>query len=361
MAEDRTILLCSCEDTMPLDAGAVRKACRGAAVTAGRALCRAELDRFRAAIRPGGSVTVACTQEAPLFAETAGDRPVSFVNIRETAGWSKDAGAAGPKMAALIAAAAEPLPPTPLVALESEGVILIYGRDERTIEAARLLEAHLDVTVLLTRPDAVAPARVTEFPVVKGTIRAAKGHLGAFELTVDDYAVAAPSSRGALAFGPARDNATSRCDIVLDLAGGTPLFPAPDLRDGYLRADPDDPAAVLRAVLKARDLVGTFDKPRYVTFTEHLCAHARSRIVGCDRCLDLCPAGAIAPAGDHVAIDAAVCAGCGQCAAVLRAVLKARDLVGSFDKPRYVTFSADLCAHSRSRIVGCTRCRPPTR
>jgi ferredoxin len=73
---------------------------------------------------------------------------------------------------------------------------------------------------------------------------------------------------------------------------------------------------VLKAVLKARDLVGSFDKPRYVTFTEDLCAHSRSRIVGCTRCLDLCPTGAIAPAGDHVTIDAYICAGCGQCAAV---------------------------------------------
>src|SRR5215472_17390506 len=315
MAEDRTILLCSCEDTMPLDAGAVRKACRGAAVTAGRALCRAELDRFRAAIRPGGSVTVACTQEAPLFAETAGDQPVSFVNIRETAGWSGDAGAAGPKMAALIAAAAEPLPPVPYLALESEGVILVYGRDEQAIEAARLLEPHLDVTVLLTRPVAIAPARVTAFPVVKGTIRSAKGHLGAFELTVDDFATSAPSSRSALAFGSARNDTASRCDIVLDLSGGAPLFPAADLRDGYLRADPGDPAAVLRAVLRARDLVGSFDKPRYVTFDADLCAHSRSRIVGCHRCLDLCPTSAITADGDHVSIDAKICAGCGQCAA----------------------------------------------
>src|SRR4029453_10385900 len=69
-------------------------------------------------------------------------------------------------------------------------------------------------------------------------------------------------------------------------------------------------------VLKARDLVGSFDKPRYVAFTEDLCAHSRSRIVGCPRCLDLCPTGAIAPDGDHVTIDAFVCAGCGQCAAV---------------------------------------------
>ena len=218
-------------------------------------------------------------------------------------------------MAALIAAAAEPTPDFAFVSLTSEGVTLIYGRDERAIEAAELLKDHLDVTVLIKPPADVAPPRVTEFPVVKGTIRSAKGHLGAFELTVDDYAAPAPSSRGALAFGPARNGAVSRCDIVLDLSGGAPLFPAADLRDGYLRADPGDPAAVLRAVLKARDLIGTFDKPRYITFTEDLCAHSRSKIVGCRRCLDLCPTGAIAPAGDHVAIDAQICAGCGQCAA----------------------------------------------
>src|SRR5205085_11498679 len=116
-------------------------------------------------------------------------------------------------------------------------------------------------------------------------------------------------------FEPPRNGAVSNCDLILDLSGAAPLFPAADLRDGYLRADPGDPAAVLRAVIKAGDLVGTFDKPRYVAFTPDLCAHARSRIVGCRRCLDLCPAGAIAPAGDHVAIDPHICAGCGQCAA----------------------------------------------
>src|SRR3954470_5598900 len=207
------------------------------------------------------------------------------------------------------------MPDVPLVSLTSEGVTLIYGRDERAIEAASLLAAHLDVTVLITQPKDLAPPRVTAFPVVQGTIRSAKGHFGAFELTVDDYAAPTPSSRGALRFAAARDGAVSHCDLVIDLSGGAPLFPAHDLRDGYLRADPDDPAAVLSAVLKARDLVGGFDKPRYVDFTEELCAHSRSKIVGCRRCLDLCPTGAIAPAGNHVVIDAEVCAGCGQCAA----------------------------------------------
>ena len=315
----RKILVCSCEDTMPLDAEALRRGGRGAEISSARHLCRAEVERFRAIATEGGPITVGCTQEAPLFseiaAETGSDARITFANIRETAGWSADASKAGPKMAALLAAAAEPLPDIPFVSLRSEGVILVYGRDEGAVEAASLLKDHLDVTVMIVPPATIAPPRATDFPVVKGTIRSAKGYLGAFEVAIDNYAAPAPSSRGMLVFGPARDGAVSRCDVILDISGGGPLFPAPDLREGYLRADPGDPAAVLRAVLRARDLTGTFDKPRYIQFTEDLCAHSRSKIVGCRRCLDLCPTGAIAPAGDHVAIDANICAGCGQCAA----------------------------------------------
>jgi ferredoxin len=315
----RKILICSCEDTMPLDGAAVGRVCRGSEVIEGRQFCRAELERFRKAAAGGGPVTVACTQEAPVFSEVAGESEgageLSFINIRETAGWSKDAKQAGPKMAALLAAAAEPAPEFHYVTLSSEGVTLLYGADARAIEAANLLKDHLDLTVLIKDANAVLPLRVTEYPLVKGNIKSAKGYLGGFEVTIDDYAAPAPSSRGELKFGAARNDAMTRCDLLIDLTGGTPLFPAADLRDGYLRADPGDPAAVLRAVLKARDLTGSFEKPRYVIYTEDLCAHARSGIVGCRRCLDLCPTGAITPNGDHVAIDPQICAGCGQCAA----------------------------------------------
>lgn len=304
---------------MPLDADAIRRACPGE-VHEAEQLCRRELDRFRAILGAGAPITVGCTQEAPLFSEVADEAGaagrVAFANIRENAGWSVDARAAGPKMAALLASAAEILPPVGTVTMTSAGVVLVYGRDEVAIEAARRLSEHLDVTVLLTRPGGVAPPRATEFPVLRGTIVGAKGHLGQFELRIDDYALPAPSSRRALVFGSPRDGATSTCDLVVDLSGGLPLFPAHDLRSGYLRADPRDPASVERAIFAASHLVGEFDKPRFVQMRDSLCAHSRSRITGCTRCLDVCPTGAIAPAGNHVAIDPYICAGCGSCAAV---------------------------------------------
>ncbi|MGA7803777.1 4Fe-4S dicluster domain-containing protein [Bradyrhizobium sp.] len=303
---------------MPLDLDAVRRGCRGEPMTATE-LCRAELDRFRAIAAKETPLTVGCTQQAALFSEAAAEAdrasPIQFANIRESAGWSSEAARTGPKMAALLAAAAEPMPSEPFVELKSDGVILICGRDEVAVEAGNLLKDHLDVTVLIEPPVAIGPPRIAEFPVAKGKVRNAKGHLGAFEVMVDDFAMPAPSSRGTLVFGSSRNDTRSNCDIILDLTGGPAFFPAADLRDGYLRADPNHPAAMLRAVLKARDLVGRFEKPRYVAFDAGRCAHSRSQVTGCTRCLDLCPTGAITPAGDHVAVDANICAGCGQCAA----------------------------------------------
>src|ERR1700748_1135287 len=98
----KTILICSCEETMRLDTGAVRRGCRNAEISEFRQLCRAELDRFRDAAKAEGTLIVGCTQEAPLFHDEAEGRSgkIEFVNIRETAGWSAEGTKAGPKMAA---------------------------------------------------------------------------------------------------------------------------------------------------------------------------------------------------------------------------------------------------------------------
>src|SRR5262249_62146422 len=89
------ILICSCEDTMPLDGSAVRRGCRGAEGATARQLCRAELEKLRAAAAGGEPLIVGCTQEAPLFSEVAGGADVTYANIRETPGRWKDAHAAG--------------------------------------------------------------------------------------------------------------------------------------------------------------------------------------------------------------------------------------------------------------------------
>ncbi len=322
----KTLLVCDCEATMPLDEAKLSKACAAAggdgALALNSQLCRAQLGNFQQAVAGEAPVLVACTQEAPLFTEVAQeDNPeaeLAFVNIRENSGWSEAAGGtdATAKIAGLLAEAALEVTPTPAVALESKGVCLVYGRDEVAIEAGKRLNGRLEVTVLLDRPEDVPAPGLMDVPVFRGTIVRAEGHLGKFGVNVNAYAPTIPASRQRLAFEAPRDNAYSECDLILDLTGGTPLFPAKERRDGYFRPDPGDPVAVEKALFQIADMVGEFEKPRYVHFDAGLCAHSRSRKTGCTRCLDVCPTSAISSAGDTVEIDPFVCAGCGSCASV---------------------------------------------
>lgn len=316
----KTVLVCDCSGTMRVDGDALARACGARGAQVSTMLCRHQIGAFEAASTGPGPVLVACTQEAPLFTETRAalgrDVDLQFTNIRERAGWSAEGDRALPKIAALLAEAALDITPTPALTLKSAGTTLIYGRDDVAIAAARQLAERLDCTLLLRDAVDVIPPRLSEVPIFAGVISAAKGYLGAFEIVVDRYAPALPHSRRHLEFDRPREGATSRCDLILDLTGGAPLFPAHEKRDGYFRPDPRDPAAVQRALFDIAEMVGEFEKPRYVKFEDSLCAHSRNRKTGCTRCLDVCPTGAIAPAGDHVAIDPYVCAGCGNCASV---------------------------------------------
>ena len=321
-ASTGTLLVCNCQRTMEVDAAALARALGSSApLTVHSELCRGQAGAFEQALAKGGPLQVACTQEATLFAELAeaaghGDAALTFTDIRERAGWCAAKAGATPKMAALLAEAAYVSKPTGLITLKSDGVCLVYGEGPAALEAATTLGRRLSVTLLLTNAgDMLPPARVT-VPITTGRIRTLKGHLGAFEIEVDGYAAALPSSRGRLDFALARNGAKSRCDVILDMSGRAPLIADASRRDGYLRADPANPAAVARAMLEISDLVGEFEKPLYVDYDAGICAHARSQKVGCARCLEVCPTGAITPHGDHVAIDPALCGGCGSCSAV---------------------------------------------
>src|SRR5436190_1855331 len=151
---DKQLWLCSCNNTMPLDAEALQRSI-GVAPQEGvkTMLCQKELGAFAAGAQ--GDVVVACTQEAHLLgdvAEQAGKaQTIQFVNIRETAGWSAEAKAATPKIAALLAMAGMPEPdPVPRVAYTSSGQLLIVGPLDAALVWARPLSATLAVTVLAT-------------------------------------------------------------------------------------------------------------------------------------------------------------------------------------------------------------------
>jgi ferredoxin len=315
----RRVLLCSCEDTMTLDGPRLAESLEAeGAPQLCRQLCRSEIATLLEAARDSeDGLLVACTQEGLTFQEQleAAGLPVDLrlFNIRETAGWSRQGPGSQAKIAALIEEAQVDPPLVPSVTMTSSGVTLVYGAGAGALEAARQLSRRLPVSLLLTdRADAL-PLGLKDIMIASGRISAARGHLGAFELTVAGYAPLNPSARSDLSFAAAQEQALSRCDLILDLSGRAPLFPSHERRDGYFRPDPGDPIAVQKALFEIVDLAGEFEKPRYVKFREDLCAHARNRIAGCTRCLDHCPASAITSAGDSVAIDPYLCGGCGAC------------------------------------------------
>src|SRR6185312_17423743 len=122
----KTLKLCSCNGTIALDAKRLAGALKtGQPIQVHRELCRKEAGAYSAVLGEA-DVLVACTQEAALFAELAASASsqakLGFFNIREAAGWSAEGAQAGPKIAALIAAAALPEPePVPEVSYQSGG------------------------------------------------------------------------------------------------------------------------------------------------------------------------------------------------------------------------------------------------
>jgi ferredoxin len=350
-----TLKVCNCNRTMTLDGAALGRALGREAIPIYTELCRKDVDGFTSALA-GSSCTVACTQEAPLFnqlAESAGSTvELKFVNIREAAGWSAEGAAATAKIAALLAMADLPEPqPVAVSSYASKGEVLIIGPAEAAVAWAEQLADSLSVSVLITTARGAELSATRRYPVWSGMPRSVQGYLGKFEVQWEpinpidletctrcnaciracpehaiDFTyqvdltrckahracVKACGAIGAIDFGRAASTRTEQFDLVFDLSA-QPLLKMPEKPFGY-QAPGSDPLEQAQAAMRLVQMVGEFEKPRYVQYEEKLCAHSRNTKTGCTRCLDVCATDAIRSLGDKVWAHPFLCMGCGDCA-----------------------------------------------
>ncbi len=345
-------LVCNCNGTMPLDAKTL-------GIPVHQSLCRQEVGTFLKALDGSDPVVVACTQEGALFNELADQSqkplvaPLRFVNIREVAGWTQEAKASGPKIAALLALADMPeAEPVPVVNYESQGRLLIIGAGSTALPWAERLSGSLDVSVLCTEAGDLPLVR--NYPIYTGEVTKLDGFLGKFSVDWDlnnpidpemctrcgacvevcpenaidlsfqiDLSkckshrdcVTACASIGAISFDRVDRKRNSEFDLILDLRSD-PKMRMSQTPQGYFAPgkDPLDQALVVNQLL---EMVGEFEKPKYFVYNEKICAHGRNGKVGCNACIDVCSTGAISSVFKNgqgsVEVNPNLCMGCGAC------------------------------------------------
>jgi len=178
---EKTVLICDCAGSMPLDGDAIAKAFGAEGCTVSRLLCRDQIARVAQAGR-GSDLIIGCTQEGAAFAEALEENGLEpglqLVNIRERAGWSSEAKSATPKIAALLAEAALAPPDVSTVSMNSGGICLVYGAGQVALDAARQLDGRMTVSLLLTDPGDLLPLGMMDLMAATGRIASAAGPIG---------------------------------------------------------------------------------------------------------------------------------------------------------------------------------------
>ncbi|MBT1445054.1 4Fe-4S dicluster domain-containing protein [Shewanella sp. JM162201] len=201
------------------------------------------------------------------------------------------------------------IPPT--VSYSTEGHVLILGAEDLARLAADKLSAMASCTILTTddisSQDEAHLEQVmnaaTSVESFYNKLVSIKGFLGQFQVVVEHNGTKAQLSTVAIR--------RPHFDVVLDLSIA-PAIQLEMLPPGYFHVGQDS-AKLEDALAQIPDLVGQFDKPRYVKVNADLCAHNRNGLNGCNRCLNFCPADAIQSVEKKIEIDPYLCHGAGSC------------------------------------------------
>ncbi len=201
------------------------------------------------------------------------------------------------------------IPPT--VSYTTQGNVLVIGPEDLARLAADKLAGMASCTVLaneaITSQDQDHLEKVMQAAIdvesFYSPLISIKGFLGQFQVIVDHEDGAAELSLVAIR--------KPHFDIILDLST-SPCLNLEMLPPGYFFVGQDQQKLV-DALAQIPDLVGEFDKPRYVKVNANICAHNRNGIDGCNRCLNFCPADAISSQDNKIEIDPYLCHGAGSC------------------------------------------------
>ncbi len=196
--------------------------------------------------------------------------------------------------------------PTSLVSYLSHGRVLIVGVEADVVAAAGRLDGDLEPWLWFTGPGSPVRRDKGGQHRVEGGDPGVTGNLGQFVVLVGE---------GGIAAGPDRllGERGGRFDLVLDLRAA-PAMSAPILPVGYY-APRGDSAALDAALGELPEMTGEFEKPKFFNYNPDICAHGRSGISGCTRCIDACPTQAIVSAGEQVEVNPYLCQGGGSCVA----------------------------------------------
>ena len=321
----KTLVLCTCDKTIPYQSKAFEGQGFDQVLTVEQ-LCGSDLDVAIRQLTETQDVVFACEQQRAIFEQLQDElneddalgASLSLLDLRDRAGWSapdSEVKRITAKQLALLNDAKLERPGTPSREIVSTGTCLIIGEDARVLPLAEQLGDELAVTAVLQKaPSTIVPS--ARYDLAVGTIQSVSGGLGAFDVVFNGYAPLIASGRGATRFAEAKDGAESQCDVVIDLVSKDSLLAAESTREGYLRAYQPSALDLTTIGIRAKGLVGTFEKPMYVRYEGAICAHSRSQKTGCTRCIDTCGAKAIRSNGDGVYVDPDMCGGCGGCASV---------------------------------------------